>query len=128
MAGTLTACTAARDTLGTRDSACFDALAIARQAVHQQGTFTGVRQVPLSVVTADARLRGAMARFDAKVHDVCVVSYKGTFDADDVIRLLGPPPPGGIGHYAIVIVSKPQNHVVGTVIRLTQPLRFGHPI
>jgi hypothetical protein len=35
---------------------------------------------------------------------------------------------GGTGHYAIVIVSKPQNHLVGTVVRLTQPLRFGHPV
>ena len=62
------------------------------------------------------------------MHDVCAVSYKGTFTMDQVERPLGPAPSGGVGHYAIIIVSKPQNHLLGTVLRLTQPLRFGHPV
>jgi hypothetical protein len=54
------------------------------------------------------------------------VSYRGLFDVNHVEKPLGPSPPGGLGHYAIVIVSTPQNHLVGTVVRLTQPLRFEH--
>jgi len=62
------------------------------------------------------------------VHQICVVSYRGTFRVGQVARPLGPPPAGGIGHYAIVLVSKPQNKLLGTVVRRTQPLRFGHPV
>jgi len=122
-------CTSARNTLGTNASTCFEALAVAGSAVHHRGTFTGVRLVSLSSVGADTHLRAHLAaRAGKAVHDVCAVSYRGTFRVDQVERPLGRPPAGGAGHYAIVIVSQPQNHLLGTVVRLTQPLRFGHPV
>jgi len=125
----LTGCTSARNTLGTNASPCFDALAIGEDAVRGRGTFAGVRLVSLSTIGRDAQMVAILsARAGRKVHDVCVVSYKGTFRVDQVMRPLGAPPAGGVGHYAIVIVSKPQNHLLGTVVRLTQPLRFGHPV
>jgi hypothetical protein len=122
-------CTTARDTLGTNASSCFEALAVAADAVHDRGSFAGVHLLKLSAVGADLGMEAeVMARVGAGVHDICVVSYRGTFRVDQVARPLGPPPAGGHGHFAIVIVSKPQNRLIGTVIRQTQPLRFGHPI
>jgi hypothetical protein len=125
---TLSGCTSARISLGTNASPCFDALAIAESAVHRSGTFAGVRQVSLTQISADAHLQAYLAPLSKTVHDVCVVAFRGTFQVEDVERPLGPPPPGGVGHFAIVIVAKPQNHLVGTVVRSTQPLRFGHSI
>ncbi len=121
----LAGCTSARDTLGTTASSCFDALALAGNAVHQRGTFAGVWLVSFETFGSDVHMRRELSTlFGPKVHNVCAVSYRGTFDADQVERLLGRPPAGGVGHFAIVIVSKPQNKLLGTVLRLTQPLRF----
>lgn len=126
MVVTLAGCTSARNTLGTSASPCFDALALAGNAVHHRGTFAGVRLVSFDTVGTDLHMRSKLsALFGPKVHSVCAVSYRGTFGADQVERPLGPPPAGGIGHFAIVIVSKPQNRLLGTIVRLTQPLRFG---
>jgi hypothetical protein len=128
-AATLFGCTSARDTLGTNASPCFESLVIAANAVHHTGSFTGVHLLSFSKIGSDAHIQSVLsARAGSTVHDVCVVSYKGTFRVDDVERPLGQPPAGGVGHYAIVIVSRPQNHLLGTVVRATQPLRFGHPI
>jgi hypothetical protein len=126
---TLFGCTSARDTLGTNSSSCYEALVIAADAVHHKGTFAGVRLLSFTKFGSDADMQTILsARAGTTVHDVCAVSYKGTFTMDQVERPLGPAPPGGVGHYAIIIVSKPQNHLLGTVLRLTQPLRFGHPV
>jgi hypothetical protein len=125
---TLAGCTAARNSLGTNASPCFDSLALAEDAVHDHGTFAGVRQLSLTAFSADVHLQAVLAPYTRTVHDVCVVSYRGYFRADQVDRPLGPPPPGGVGHFAIVIVAKPQNSLVGTVVTATEPLRFGHPI
>ena len=129
LAATVAGCTSARNTLGTNASTCFEALAVAEDAVHHRGTFTGVRLVSLASVGTDTHLRARLvARAGKTVHDVCVVSYRGTFTENQVEQPFGRPPVGGVGHYAIVIVSKPQNKLLGTVVRLTQPLRFGHPV
>jgi hypothetical protein len=126
---TLFGCTSARDTLGTNASPCFDALVIAANAVHHTGSFAGVHLLSFTKIGSDAHIQSVLsARAGSKVRDVCVVSYKGTFRFDHVERPLGKPPAGGVGRYAIIIVSQPQNHLLGTVVRATQPLRFGHPI
>ncbi len=122
-------CTTARNTLGTNASSCFQALAVAADAVHDHGSFAGVHLLKFPTVGSDLGIQAEVAaRIGRGVHDICVVSYRGTFRTDQVARPLGPPPVGGAGHFAIVIVSKPQNQLIGTVIRQTQPLRFGHPI
>ena len=128
-AATLFGCTSARNTLGTNASPCFEALVIAANAVHHTGSFAGVHLLPFTRIGSDAHIQSVLsARAGSTVHSVCVVSYKGTFRVDHVERPLGPAPVGGVGHYAIIIVSQPQNHLLGTVVRVTQPLRFGHPI
>jgi hypothetical protein len=126
---TLAGCTTARNTLGTNASPCFEALAVAEDAVHDNGRLAGVHLESMADAGADLHLRRDLAaRAGPAVHDVCVVSYRGVYGAGQVQRPLGALPPGGIGHYAIILVSKPQNKLLGTVLRLTQPLRFGHPV
>jgi hypothetical protein len=127
LAATLTACTSARDTLGTNASPCFESLIIAADAVHDRGTFAGVHLVSLASFGKDAHAH-LLERAGPSVHDVCVVSYRGSYRISQVERPLGRAPVGGVGHYAIVIVSEPQKHLLGTVVRLTQPLRFSHPV
>ena len=125
--GALSGCTSARDTLGTNSSPCFRALAIAKGAVHGRGTFQGVRLVPVSSLRpfhhVDATLR---SRSSTPLHNVCVVSYRGTFRADQVRRPAGPLPPSGTGHVALVVVSNPQNRLLATFVLAREPLRFRH--
>ena len=129
LGSTLAACTSARNTLGTNASPCFEALAIGEDAVGGRGTFAGVRLLSAATLVADLHLRVDLSTLaGTKVRDVCAVSYRGRFGTDQVKRALGPPLGRGVGHYAIVIVSKPQNRLIGTVVRITQPLRFGHPL
>jgi hypothetical protein len=129
LATTLGACTAARNTLGTTTSPCFDALAVASAAVHHHGTFDGVRLMSLDSLGKAAHLReDILADAGPGVHDICAVGYHGTFTVKSVKRPLGRPPPGGVGHFAVVIVSKPQNHLVGTLVRVKEPLRFQHSV
>ena len=125
----LAGCTSARNTLGTSASPCFDALAIAGNAAHHRGTFAGVRLLSFEEFGADVHMREELSDlFGTKVHNVCAVSYRGSFRLDQVERPLGPPLVGGVGPIAIVIVSKPQNRLLGTVVRPTQPFRFGDPV
>ena len=124
LAVTLAGCAAARNSLGTTASPCFDALAIAGNAVHHRGTFAGVVQVSLDKFNADAHRPPGFSMADRGVRDVCVVAYQGQFRPDQVERPFGPTPAGGVGRYAIVVVSKPQNRLLGTVVRQTEPLRF----
>lgn len=127
--GLVAGCTTARVTLGTNASPCFEALAVAADAVHGNGTFAGVHLVSFSAVGSDLHMAAALTAVAGRsVHDVCAVSYRGSFHVDQVKRPIGPAPTGGVGHYAIVIVSKPQGRLLGTVLRQTQPLRFGHPV
>jgi hypothetical protein len=125
----LAGCTTARNTLGTNASACFEALPVAEDAVHDNGRLAGVHLESLTDAGAELHLRRDLAvRAGPAVHDVCVVSYRGVYGAGQVQRPLGTLPAGGIGHYAIILVSKPQNKLLATVLRLTQPIRFGHPV
>jgi hypothetical protein len=99
----------------------------AADAVHHRGTFAGVHLVSLTSFGTDAHAH-LSARAGPGVHDVCVVSYRGRFTVEQVERPLGRAPQGGVGQFAIVIVSEPQKHLLGTVVRTTEPLRFGHPV
>lgn len=122
-------CTSVRNTLGTNASPCFRALAVAKEAVHDRGTFTGVHLVSSKTLAQDAHLEDVLsARAGMTVKTVCVVSYRGSFRLDQVERPFDHVPRGGVGRYAIVVVSEPQNRLLGTAVRSRQPLRFGHVI
>jgi hypothetical protein len=120
-------CTSARDTLGTNSSPCFRALALAADAVHERGTFSGVRLVSASMLVRFHLLDRVLAeRSSARLHNVCLVSYRGSFRPDQVQRPAGKVPASGVGHFAIAVVSTPQNVLLATVVLEHQPVRFLH--
>jgi len=124
---TLSGCTSARNTLGTNSSLCIRALAVARDAVHNQGQFAGVRLVKVSTLTPYPHLHQVVtARSSGPLRDVCLVSYRGRFRLDQVDRPTGRAPPGGIGRFAIVVVSLPRNALLATVVLEHEPVRFRH--
>jgi hypothetical protein len=130
VAGTagLSGCAAPRNTLGTNSSPCFRALALAEDAVHDRGAFAGVRLVAYSTIAKQhPRLKAALAaRSSTRLHNVCLVSYRGTFRPSQVSRPAGTAPPSGVGHFAIVVVSTPQNQLLATFVLEKEPVRFRH--
>ena len=127
--GTLsvTGCTAARDTLGTNSSPCFRALALAADAVRDRGAFAGVRLVSASSLAKLQRVDKVLAqRSRTRLHNVCLVSYRGTFRPDQVKLPAGPVPPSGEGHFAVVVVTNPQNVLLATFVLEKEPVRFRH--
>jgi hypothetical protein len=120
-------CTAARDTLGTNSSPCFRALALAESAVHGRGVFAGVRLVSASTLAKLHRVdRVVSARSPTRLHNVCLVAYRGTFRPDQVKRSAGRIPASGEGHFAVVVVSTPQNVLLATFVLAKEPVRFRH--
>jgi hypothetical protein len=127
--GTLsvTGCTAARDTLGTNSSPCFRALALASDAVRDRGVFTGVRLVSASTLFKLQHVEKVLSqRSHTRLHNLCLVSYRGTFRPDQVKEPAGPIPATGEGHFAVVVVSNPQNVVLATFVLEKEPVRFRH--
>ncbi|HZU79347.1 MAG TPA: hypothetical protein VE991_05480, partial [Acidimicrobiales bacterium] len=57
---------------------------------------------------------------------VCVVSFHGTFSSDQVQMPVGRPRTRRTGKVAIVIVTTPQNKLLGTVILERDPLPLRH--
>ena len=123
----LSGCTSARNTLGTNSSPCFRALALAADTVHDRGVFTGVRLVSVSTLVRSRHLAGVLkSRSSTPLHNVCLVSYRGTFRPDQVKRPAGTVPSSGVGHFAVVVVSTPQNVVLATIVLEREPVRFRH--
>jgi hypothetical protein len=123
----LSGCTSARDTLGTNSSPCFHALALAADAVHDRGKFAGVRLVSASGL---GKLRDVepvvKARSTTRLHSVCLVAYRGDFRLSQVRRPAGKMPSSGVGHFAVVVVSTPQNELLATFVLEKEPVRFRH--
>jgi hypothetical protein len=125
--GAASGCTAARDTLGTNSSPCFRALAIAKDAVHDRGTFAGVRLENASALkTLKHGGQVLKARSTTPLHSLCVVSYRGSFRTTEVSRPAGRAPTSGVGHFAIVVISTPQNKLLATFVLEREPVRFRH--
>jgi hypothetical protein len=115
--GLAAGCTASRNVLGTGDSACFQAIPVAEQAVHHHGKFVGVHRVTTEHLH---RQLPSVARHPQKA--VCVVAYRGNFDSDQV-RMAKP---GQSGHYAVVVVSSPGNRLLRSYVLPKLPLPFRH--
>lgn len=110
-------CTASRNVLGTPDSACFQAIPVAADAVHHQGKLLGVHRV------STERLRHQLSTVARHPHRaVCVVAYRGSFTSDQVQMA----PPDRSGRYALVVVSSPGNRVVQSFVLDKLPLPFRH--
>jgi hypothetical protein len=123
----LTGCTSARDTLGTNSSPCFSALALAKDAVHGHGMFAGVRLVSESSLVklhhVDAVIK---QRSTTRLRNVCLVAYRGDFRPSQVMRAAGKVPASGVGHFAVVVISTPQNKLLATFVLEKEPVRFRH--
>jgi hypothetical protein len=65
-------------------------------------------------------------RSRTRLHNVCLVSYRGTFRPDQVKEPAGPVPPSGVGHFAVVVVTNPQNVLLATFVLEKEPVRFRH--
>jgi hypothetical protein len=123
----LSGCTAARDTLGTNSSPCFHALAKAADAVHDKGVFSGVRLVSDTTLAKLHRVESVLKqRSSTPLHNVCLVAYRGDFRLSQVSRPAGKGPASGVGHFAIVVVSTPQNDLLATFVLEKEPVRFRH--
>ena len=123
----LAGCTAARDTLGTNSSPCFHALALGADAVHDRGKFAGVRLVSDTTLAKIHRVEAIVKqRSSTPLHNVCLVEYRGDYRPSQVRRFAGKAPSSGVGHYAIVVVSTPQNVLLATFVLEKEPVRFHH--
>ncbi|HUC35779.1 MAG TPA: hypothetical protein VMR97_01505 [Acidimicrobiales bacterium] len=120
-------CTSARNALGTNSSPCYLALPVAKEAIHDRGTFAGVRLVTAKALAARLHLLAALtARARGKLTDVCVVEYRGSYRPDQVSRPLGHAPAGGVGRFAIVVVERSTNQLLATIVRSREPEPFRH--
>jgi hypothetical protein len=74
----------------------FSTLPIAKQAVEGRGSFDGVRLVNVATLTARSD-RGLRELLDTlpipSSHEVCLVAYTGSYQADQVELPFGPVPP-----------------------------------
>jgi hypothetical protein len=123
----LSGCTSARDTLGTNSSPCFHALALSADAVHDRGVFAGVRLVSASSLVKLHHLEAVVKqRSTTPLHNVCLVAYRGDFHLTQVQRPAGATPLSGVGHFAIVVISTPQNKLLATFVLAKEPVRFRH--
>jgi hypothetical protein len=123
----LGACGAGRDGLGTNAGPCFMALPTAKRAVGGRGSLAGVRLVNVSRFSArnGRAMHELLSLLPVRpAHDVCLVAYTGSFTLGQVEQPLGPPPPGGVGRYAIAVVTTPKPGLLGTFVVRHDPLNF----
>ena len=127
LAGLLGGCTAARNGLGTHDSACFRVLPEALAAVHDRGHLVGERYLQPRALIIDLRhLTVPDSIADASRVATCLVAFTGHFKASSVKRGWGPM--GEEGRIAIVIVRQRDLVLLATVVlgRIPPRLIFAH--
>jgi hypothetical protein len=126
-AGGLGACGAGRNALGTNTGPCFLALPVAKRAVAGRGKLAGVRLVDIAKLTSrgDQAVRDLLALLPVPPpHDICLVAYAGRFTLGQVAQPAGLPPPGGVGKYAIAVITTPKSGLLGTFVVRHLPLTF----
>ncbi len=125
----LSACTAPRNTLGTKSSACFRAVPVATDAVHDRGTLSGVRLLGSKDLDRRPGFRSLLeARAGKRVTSVCVVAFQGRFRLDQVQKPFGRAPASGNGSVALVFVSSPEEALIGTLVLSRVPLPLRHEV
>ena len=120
----LSACTAARNDLGTADSPCYVAIPAATAAIHTPKHLKGVALVDLAELRADDRqlYRAAAHTSGRPAQSVCLVAFTGHFQADQVTAPVGEP----TGRLAVVALRYPDNRVLATLLVPHPPFAFGH--
>ena len=123
LASLLSACSAARNGLGTTDESCYLALPTAAMAVGGHAHLAGVRKFTLGGLhSVDPRLYGHLTADVPKGQSVCLAAYTGHFAASTVSKPFGRP----VGTVAVVVVTTPANHLLGTLVLTKIPVRFEH--
>ena len=124
----LPACTSPRNALGDATGRCYEALPVARAALHGAGRFAGARYLTVDALTRSLsemhpRVVDVPARPASGRSAVCVVAYAGRFDASRVER--GWAVDARTGRFALVVVAAPSGRLLATLVLETVPLRFG---
>lgn len=129
MAALLSGCVSPRDALGTSSSPCYKAIPVASEAVRDRGTLAGVRLESKSVINRYKRLSALLdAKAGHPVQSVCVASFHGQYQLNQVEDPLGRAPDGGTGKVAIVVVTYPDNILIGTFVFTREPLPLRHEV
>ena len=116
-------CTSARADLGTSDSSCYLSLPAATKAVGPHSRLLGVHLFTLDELRTKApKLYAQIAPHHATTQRVCVMAFSGHFTSDGVSMPHG----RSAGPVAVVVLSNPSNHLLGTVILRQVPLPFAH--
>ena len=116
-------CTSARSNLGTSDSSCFLALPAATKAVGSHGRLVGVHLFTQDDLRRqDPKLFTQVTVNGSSMHTFCVLAFTGHFTSTSV----SDPEGRAAGQVAIVVLTKPENKLLGTVILRRLPLRFSH--
>jgi hypothetical protein len=127
LTGVLTSgCASGRNALGTQSTPCFEELPTAAAAVEGRGHLIGVRIVSTTNFRAVDHLK-KMVPVPADVRNVCLVAFSGSFRADTVKHPLRAPTNTSMP-YAVVVVSSPENQLLGTLLVENPPLRFPHTL
>ena len=123
LTGMLGGCTAARNGLGTRDSACFRVYPEARAAVHGHGRFAGERYLPPRALIIELHdVVVPIALKDASRVATCLVAFTGRFTTSNVEK--GWSPSGTAGRIAIVVVRQHNLELLATVVLGRVPPRL----
>jgi hypothetical protein len=116
-------CTSARANLGTTDSSCYLSLPAATKAAGSHSRLLGVHLFTMDDLRAKApKLYAQVAPHHTTTQRVCVLAFAGHFTTDSVSMPHG----RSEGPVAVVVLSNPSNHLLGTVILRQAPLRFAH--
>jgi hypothetical protein len=122
-ASLLAACTSARTDVGTADESCYLSLPAATHAVGGQGHLEGIRKF------TSTQLRQLAPRLDTDLsgqvsarQDLCVAAFTGHFTSEEVSKPLG----RDQGVFAVVVITTPQNRLLGTLILRRVPVGFSH--
>jgi hypothetical protein len=120
----LSACTAARNDLGTVDSQCYVAIPAATAAIHGPKHLKGVALVGIGALRAHDRqlYQAAVATSGHLAQSICLVAFTGHFRADEVTAPVGEP----AGRLAVVALRYPDNRVLATLLVRHPPFAFGH--
>jgi hypothetical protein len=116
-------CSSARVGLGTSDESCYLALPTASKAVGGHAHLEGIRKYTISALKGMApQLYDALADQVPKGQAVCLAGYTGHFTSSAVPKPLG----RSTGMLAVVVVTRPGNKVLGTLILSKLSVRFLH--
>ena len=114
-------CTTARSDLATSDSACYRAIPAATKAVRGHGHLLGVQRSSLATLRRQSPvLLRDVASGEPLSQAVCVIAFQGRFTSASVTEPHG----RSSGPFALVVITTPADHLLGTVVFRRDPLSF----